>query len=103
MVCERCGTVFCWDEAGESASRRDYCSDTCKRAAKRRRTAQRNRTQAAQLARCTQQGKRRYADDAEAADVVRRAARHGKTLHPYECACGWWHLTSNRQEYKAVS
>lgn len=52
MICARtgCGTVFCYDDADMllvGSNPKLYCSGTCKRRAEARRTAQRERQDAA--------------------------------------------------------
>lgn len=52
-----------------------------------------------QLGNCMRQAKNPYRDRAEAAaDAARVLGESGVTLYPYECACGWWHL-SRRKPY----
>lgn len=114
MACLRCGTVFCWDEADVATlggARKLYCGGTCKR--KHRALLRKQRERREQLARerarhrgqlarerqlalCQEQKKRKFSTRPEARLAARMARHRNKSvrLRPYECACGWWHLTS---------
>jgi formylmethanofuran dehydrogenase subunit B len=96
MICERCGTVFCWDEADEYAvhGRKLYCSTTCKTKASAARTARARMRLQACIDR--ENRKRRYATEREAllAAAAFRSAKR-RWLFAYKCPCGWWHLTSD--------
>jgi hypothetical protein len=106
MVCERCGTVFCWDDADEgtlAGNKKRFCGEECKRrgrskgdvTAQRQRKRQRRRPREKQLRNCMLRAKNPYLSRQEAvADATRILSESGVTLHPYECACGWWHLSS---------
>lgn len=96
MICERCGTVFCWDEAdeaGEDTGRRKYCSRSCSRNSKADAKAERARRLREP---CPANGKAPYLSrpEAEAAAFDRALKGYG-LRHPYQCeTCGRWHLTS---------
>lgn len=107
MTCERCGTVFCWDEADEYAihGRKLYCSNTCKTKAssdrvRLRRQGQRRLAElAASLKACNEQGKRRFPskEKAEAAAAAAAAVRATKPLYVYRCpGTDHWHVTSKK-------
>jgi hypothetical protein len=110
VKCERCGTIFCWDGADAatlSGMRKRFCSDECKRngrskgdlVAQRERRRQRWHQQVRQLRDCQLRTKNPYESREEAiADAARVLDESGVALHPYPCACGWWHLTSRLQE-----
>lgn len=100
MICAYCGTVFCvdiendgWWLSGEPAL---YCGDLCASRAysKRKRRARRLRERSAPGA-CKAPYKRRFAT-LPAAEAG--AAESGIALHPYQCQCGEWHLTSTLAE-----
>jgi hypothetical protein len=97
MICERpgCGTVFCWDEADETACgtpRKRFCSTLCQKKA------------SAQRAACAARSKRRFESRDKARDEAKRVWRQARLRkYPYECACGWWHLTSERPYSSAGS
>ncbi len=87
MICERCGTGFAPRESGGSPVR--YCSKTCKRAAKAKRARQRDI-----LAACAERDKQAWTDEhAATLAAARYEQQFGGHRYPYECACGWWHLT----------
>jgi hypothetical protein len=107
MICERCGCVFCWDEADEHAligQRKRFCSQTCReRAGHVRRTEEREARKAglpraiAEPA-CPTPAKRGFASKHDAlakATKVARAFRY-VPVRTYRCPCGSWHLTSQR-------
>jgi hypothetical protein len=104
VICERCGTVFCWDEADEYAvhGRKLYCSKVCARKAGKRRqqvrqgSPRRRRHLESSLAACAEQGKRQYPDSERAqAAAAAVLSRTGQPLRAYRCAgTGHWHLTS---------
>jgi hypothetical protein len=111
VICERCGTVFCWDDADQLfisglANRRRFCSERCRKQARRRAAPSYRRqrwrnsyfVRNLQLAICAEQGKKRYESKREAHQDAKRlkVVMHVR-LYPYECACGWWHLTSKQQ------
>lgn len=104
MVCERCGTVFCWDDAPEltlGGLRKRYCSETCRKKSTpgRKATRSRSRARAKQRASCAKRGKKLYPDSTAAMKDVEGAFRkNGVQMYPYQCACGWWHLTSTAPE-----
>jgi len=62
---------------------------------------------AAQLAACKKNPKRlRYSSRSYARQDAKRILRESRRrLRPYECACGWWHLTSQppRDQGKAAA
>jgi hypothetical protein len=103
MICERCGTVFCWDEADEGTLcgvRRRYCSKTCRARAARDRSRKHTRTRRA-LAACTDKAKHWYEDERDALLAAARYERlHGERRYPYECPCGTWHLTSEPPDHR---
>lgn len=111
MICERrgCGTVFCDDLADESAlggQRKRYCSPQCAKKSSpsairaRRRWLQKQK----QLSACIRRDKKRYPDQQRAAiDADMANYRNNVILYPYECACGWWHLTSEPPEGHAMA
>jgi hypothetical protein len=104
MICERCGTVFCWDDADEGAlagSRKRYCSKTCASKVSpsfrrmRNQNLSRRRDRAERIAVCAERGKASFESEAAAARGALNPSRQiGCHLYPYECACGKWHLTS---------
>lgn len=103
MICEYCGAVFCIDGdiyPGVSLDPQRYCSATHKSKAKRQRAAKLAAEQTARkLAKkrktCWVMGKRRYSTIVEARQAAGDfLAREGSPLYPYQCACNWWHLTS---------
>lgn len=48
---------------------------------------------------CPTPTKARYATQTTADRAGRHAALTvGRLLHPYECCCGWWHLTKIEQK-----
>ena len=109
MICAECDAVFDWDETAEDVrgERRKYCSQTCKRRGQNRRRRIRSRQspgQAAQLAACADKGKAGYpgpvAAARVAAEIAAKAGHRYRPLTPYECPCGWWHLTKERQRAK---
>jgi hypothetical protein len=92
MICERCGTVFCWDGADEvlvGGPRKRYCDDIC---AKKASKARPHRIKV-QLRMCSERPKPGYATREAALQAAAQLQRI-PTLHPYECPCGFWHLTS---------
>lgn len=112
MVCEHCGTIFCWDEADVGSlggSRKLYCSRSCKSKATVARAGtvkalqliaeQQVRRKKRQLELCKVQGKKQYADVVLARTTAQRLyIAKGWMLYPYECACGFWHLTREKPE-----
>jgi len=101
MICERCGTVFCWDGADQillGGPRIRFCSRQC---AKRSRPSYERRRQREN---CTDRGKQDY-EDAAAASVAASLVWRGTglQLYPYECACGAWHLSKLPQERKEMA
>jgi hypothetical protein len=103
MICKRCGTVFCDDYAGESAGVRRYCSKSCKQRRKPAERRRRSRLRRSDRSKnwCPNPQKMRYLDLVQA-DAAAQAAIEGKTLYPYDCPCGWWHLTSNPRRGRAL-
>jgi hypothetical protein len=104
MICQRCGTVFCWDDAdeGRASGPKLYCSATCKH----RKTPgyQRQRHRRRQLVLCRRQNKTAYDTELIAtatANLLRRERRWSG--YPYECACGSWHLTSQPPESRQMA
>lgn len=108
MVCEHCGTIFCWDEADnapmDGRNRKRFCSEHCKKRASAKRTGknvnseQRRRNSALryELTICETRGKQRYTDIVAARQGAGRVLQHkGWVLYPYLCVCGFWHLTKN--------
>lgn len=110
MVCERCGTVFCWDEADAGSVgglRKRFCSKECKKrsepSSKRhnnrylRERASREARREHQLELCEEQDKKRYGDEPSAWGAAGRIyeSKGDRPMYPYLCACGWWHLTKN--------
>jgi hypothetical protein len=60
-------------------------------------TAKARAQEEARLAACARAGKRRFETRDKARDEVKRVWRQARLRkYPYECACGWWHLTSRR-------
>ena len=59
-------------------------------------TGSKEAARAAQLAACKKNPKRlRYSSRSYARRDAKRILRESRRrLRPYECACGWWHLTS---------
>ena len=104
MICERCGTVFCWDEADStfnSGDRKKYCSKTCKTKGPVPEPVLSYREQR-QLEACTAKGKKPYPSIVAAKSIaVRLFTLHGWRLYPYRCVCGMWHLTSQEQDTPA--
>ena len=98
MICEHCGCVFCWDEADEGGDRpRRYCSRACrKNALKARGIRTHHRTQV-RLRMCRERPKTGYVTR-EAALLAVAQLRRIPPMHPYECPCGAWHLTSEPSE-----
>lgn len=48
---------------------------------------------------CPTPAKSRYATQTAAAQAGRRSViAVGRHLRPYECRCGWWHLTKITQK-----
>lgn len=93
MICERCGTVFCWDEADEGAGPKLYCSKECKFRAQRS-AYERKRWL---LRVCREHPKPAYASEE---DALRAIADLGRIppLRAYECPCGQWHLSTSEAE-----
>jgi hypothetical protein len=96
MVCERCGTVFCWDGADEviiGGPRKRYCSNACQHSAAKARAVRAKHQTQVQLQMCRERPKTGYAT-MESALLAVAELRRIPPLYPYECPCGWWHLTS---------
>ena len=112
MICEWCGTVFCWDDADETAlgcGRKQFCSRSCAKRASAARTGLRQRDRARQRERaaCRRHGKVPYENEAVATKAAGAIfSEFGWNLRPYECSCGSWHLTSQasalREQGKAL-
>lgn len=101
MICERCRCVFCWDDADEGTlggQRRRYCSQTCQRAAAKRKQHQ----TLVQLQMCRERPKPEYVSR-DAALLAAAQLRRIPPLHPYECPCGSWHLTSRAADSEEPS
>jgi hypothetical protein len=102
MICERCGTVFCWDGADQlfiGGTRKRFCSDLCRVKAQQSTQAARRRRalRLRQAATCSSRGKEPYGDIHAALIAAARIFRKtGKDLYPYECACGSWHLSKKQ-------
>jgi hypothetical protein len=102
VICERCGTVFCWDEADEGTlggGRRRYCGKSCRIKAQpsSKQVRLRRNRRSWQVADCTSRRKERYADiDAAMVATARIFRQTGKDMYPYECACGSWHLSKQQ-------
>jgi hypothetical protein len=97
MTCEHCGAVFCWDGADQvflgGDERKRYCSQACKRNAKNKRHDLRG-SHIRRLSVCAGQGKQRWTDEhAASLAAARWEQQFGSRRYPYECACGWWHIT----------
>ena len=105
MICERCGTVFCWDEADTAflgGRPKLFCSKACKKNASKARQALAVRDQhrrQVQLQMCAERPKTGYATR-EAALLAVTELRPVPPLYPYGCSCGWWHLTKREPEPK---
>lgn len=108
MICEHCGTVFCWDEADLvflGAPRRRYCCTNCAKRASAKRTGARSRQQlrAEQRDSCMQRGKVVFEDASAAVKSVEAIYKnHDLQMYPYECVCGWWHLSKQPPERKEM-
>jgi hypothetical protein len=106
VVCERCGTIYCWDEADVASlggSRKRYCSKTCKdKTNSSKKISDEDHEvhrKARQLEACQARGKKPYTSIVIARNVATRLfVQYGWTLYPYQCVCGNWHLTSQVQE-----
>jgi hypothetical protein len=109
VVCEHCGTVFCWDNADIASlggSRKRFCSKSCKTSASNKRTGVRalstqakrsERRLARRLEACRERGKPQYGSETLAkTTALRLYAAKGWMLYPYNCPCGFWHLTSEK-------
>jgi hypothetical protein len=95
MICDHCKSVFCWDDADEGTlggQRRRYCSQTCQRAAARRKQHQ----TLVRLQMCRERPKPGYVTR-EAASLAAGQLGRIPPLYPYACPCGRWHLTSEAQ------
>ena len=101
MICERCGTVFCWDDADGillGGNPKRFCSKECKRRDRKGLGSRRAHVQKYwQKQACDQRPKPRYASEE---DALCGAADLGRIppLRPYSCPCGGWHLTSQLPE-----
>jgi len=102
MVCERCGTVLCWDEADtvpqDGRQRKRFCSESCKSKASRKRTGRKTREdhKRRQKELCQAQNKRKYPDIVAARNAAGNILKNrGWVLYPYWCeyGCGFFHLT----------
>jgi len=100
--CERCGTIFCADDADTvllGNPPKLFCSRTCKRAASQKRVK-------AGIYRPALPGKPGCPTPAKLAFDTKQAALSKATtvagtfrqtaVRAYECPCGSWHLTSKR-------
>ncbi len=104
MICERCGTVFCWDDADAillGSGRKRFCSKECKKKDRkgigsRRVHAQRSWRKYRQKQACSERSKPVYATEE---DALCFAAGCVPPLYPYECPCGSWHLTSQQPAF----
>jgi len=107
MVCGRCGTVFCWDDADQillGSDKKKYCGKSCShkvspssRRSKRRRRELASHTETV-LAGCAERGKMPFRTSGDAEREARRlAVTRGLCLYPYQCRCSAWHLTSAPQ------
>ena len=126
MICERCGTVFCWDEADVGAlagKRKRFCGENCKKKASAASGKQAERAAAYELAAprlaaeaearrkreeasrpaCPTPGKLAFADPGDAlAKAARIVHTFGRAHKAYECVCGNWHLTQKWAKVPAV-
>jgi hypothetical protein len=96
VICEHCGTVFCWDDADTillGSTPKRYCSKACKRNANQR-PSQRDKWRNYRSRKaCEDRPKNRY-DSREEALYAISQIRRIPPLYPYLCRCGSWHLTS---------
>lgn len=113
MICEHCGTVFCWDEADEGGGPKLYCSKACAQGAWKKRKRQRAGESSAHfrqwlessLQACVEQGKRQYMseDDAQAAAAA-IFSRKAQPLRVYRCpGSKHWHVTSLSSNHRRMS
>jgi hypothetical protein len=126
VICERCGTVFCWDDADIGAlagKRKRFCSARCKKkassvlrnraelaaayelAAPRLAAEAENRRKREEAARpaCPTPEKLAFADQGDAlAKAPRIVHTFGRAHKAYECVCGKWHLTAKWAKVPAV-
>ena len=106
VKCERCGTVFCWDDADEAVLawdedgfpaevfRKLYCGPNCRVKASRKR----RKVIGPQLRACLTrpERKQKFASEEDALLTAARVRTQSRRwLYPYKCPCGFWHLTSN--------
>lgn len=106
VICERCGTVFCWDGADQilvGGSRKRFCDDKCARNAARaarhaKAAAKRGQKMLAQPAGpCPTPGKLAFPEPGDALAKAVRASRATSAPHrAYRCPCGYWHLTTKQ-------
>jgi hypothetical protein len=105
--CEHCGAGF--RQIKDTAAEKKYCSQTHAKAASKARTRPARRDareaelrvareaaqQAARLAACAEKNKPRYADERSASiHAGTLEIRYARRQYPYECPCGFWHLTT---------
>jgi hypothetical protein len=111
VICERCGCVFCWDEADEgtlAGERKRFCSKGCRkagsgprrqpqRAARKSRAVTAGRDLAvAARADCPTPLKLAFSSKNSALGKAAGVTRvfSDKASQAYRCPCGSWHLTT---------
>lgn len=106
MICVRCGTVFCWDEADTlllGCIPKRFCSTSCQKKGARGKVRQPGPVQPLQptpeIPRppCPTPWKLVFPEPGDAfGKALRDSRRFGRPYRAYECECGDWHLTMKR-------